>query len=957
MNRTWLHLISSTRRLLAKRFLIAASLCFGVVLLSPATFAQSPANNPNEMCGDGTTFTVNLPGTGLGIDDSDGIFRSVNVPAVGPDDSVTIPNGCSLYVLLVSGYHQNQDLDRITFFKVADFVAKHNGYVHVAWWNNLLKEYMGGPLHPATITIQRLFLPDLDVTPNPGGYDSIQLQAMLFPSDFVNLPKANPDENFQFISDATLVIQAIKVNNPNAIIALVGHSMGGDSVAWVGRNPQLPIDLLALIDPVNNRDHARGLPLTSQFNGTRWRSTHDFAGYKRWDCVRNSIGLCQNFDTRLFHFSFHCAPTGDFLDRAPLITTFAPLVCPYFTPFVDPGTVRTIGGNVKHLYFRWQHEYFFPFDYLADERYNYPAPLSSSILDPNYQQPILQNGPFEEDPNKTCAGPLGFDPRRGSGFACSPFDGHGEIVGFRAPQSDLLNPLPLDLEGLGLVMQNWPGDPAGRRAKMIEMTTPAADATWPQRPLDPDLCIVCDDIITILQNLINQQATLPGPPVTVATANPGPNGNGWNMQDVVVNLQAADNSGGSGVSQISYSAAGAQVIASTVVQGASTSITINTEGITTITFFATDNASNVESPKTLIIRLDKTPPTITAEASPTPNGSSWNNTNVTVRFPASDALSGLASSFPDVQVSTEGANQQIVGNAEDNAGNKASASVLLSIDKTPPSISCGVADGAWHATDVTIACNASDSGSGLASSSDASFALRTSVPTGTETASAPTGTHSACDLAGNCATAGPITGNMVDKKPPSISISSPTSGGSYLLNQAVNANYTCTDGGSGVATCTGSVANGSAIDTSSVGSKTFTVNGTDKVGNIAAPQSVSYSVTYGLCLLYDPTRSVQSGSTIPLKLQLCDVNNADASSSSIVVHAISLMQVSTNSSLVLQASGNANPDNDFRFDSSLGPTGGYIFNLSTKGLTTGSYLMSFTAGADPSSYSLMFQVR
>jgi len=142
-----------------------------------------------------------------------------------------------------------------------------------------------------------------------------------------------------------------------------------------------------------------------------------------------------------------------------------------------------------------------------------------------------------------------------------------------------------------------------------------------------------------------------------------------------------------------------------------------------------------------------------------------------------------------------------------------------------------------------------------------------------------------------------------------------------------------------------------------VGSKTFTVNATDKVGNVAPVQSVSYSVTYGVCLLYDPTRAVQSGSTLPLKIQLCDANNTDVSNSTIIVHGVSLVQTSTNASEILQASGNANPDNDFRFDPTLGPTGGYIFNLNTKGLTTGSYRLTFTATGDPLPHALSFQVR
>lgn len=381
--------------------------------------------------------------------------------------------------------------------------------------------------------------------------------------------------------------------------------------------------------------------------------------------------------------------------------------------------------------------------------------------------------------------------------------------------------------------------------------------------------------------------TMPGgtgagtPPTTVASLSPPPNGAGWDNSNVTVTLAATASATGATVKQLSYSATGAQAIASTTVSGSSASIGISNEGVTTLNFFATDSAGDLETAKNVTIRLDK----------------------------------------------------------------------------TPPSINCGAPDGLWHATDVSIACTAGDSGSGLANVGDASFSLSTSVPSGTETANAATGTHSVCDVAGNCATAGPVGDNMVDKKPPSINVSSPAAGGSYLLNQAVNASYSCADGGSGVATCSGKMASGSPIDMASVGSKTFTVNATDKVGNVAVPQSVSYSVAYAVCLLYDPTRAAQSGSTIPLKIQLCDGNNADASISTVVVHGVSLVQVSTSASEVLQASGNANPDNDFRFDSTLGPTGGYIFNLSTKGLTTGTYVLSFTAGPDPTSHTLTFQVR
>jgi hypothetical protein len=100
------------------------------------------------------------------------------------------------------------------------------------------------------------------------------------------------------------------------------------------------------------------------------------------------------------------------------------------------------------------------------------------------------------------------------------------------------------------------------------------------------------------------------PPMTTALPSPMPNAAGWNSGDVMVTLSATDTD--SGVLQITYSASGAQVIASTTVSGATTSVLITAEGETTITFFAEDNAGNQETPTTVIVRIDHTPPTITA---------------------------------------------------------------------------------------------------------------------------------------------------------------------------------------------------------------------------------------------------------------------------------------------------------------------------------------------------------
>lgn len=111
-------------------------------------------------------------------------------------------------------------------------------------------------------------------------------------------------------------------------------------------------------------------------------------------------------------------------------------------------------------------------------------------------------------------------------------------------------------------------------------------------------------------------------------------------------------------------------------------------------------------------------------------------------------------------------------NAKVICGNTPSLSPFaLFADVTPPQIQCALPDGRWQATDVSLPCTASDAGSGLANAADASFVLSTLVAAGTETSDATTGSRKVCDAAGNCATAGPIAGNKVDKKAPSIACS------------------------------------------------------------------------------------------------------------------------------------------------------------------------------------------
>jgi hypothetical protein len=74
----------------------------------------------------------------------------------------------------------------------------------------------------------------------------------------------------------------------------------------------------------------------------------------------------------------------------------------------------------------------------------------------------------------------------------------------------------------------------------------------------------------------------------------------------------------------------------------------------------------------------------------------------------------------------------------------------------------------------------------------------------------------------------------IDATPPIITIYTPPNGAVYTLGQAVASSYSCTDAGSGVASCDGPVPSGSNIDTSTAGLKTFEVHATDGAGNASS---------------------------------------------------------------------------------------------------------------------------
>ncbi len=80
---------------------------------------------------------------------------------------------------------------------------------------------------------------------------------------------------------------------------------------------------------------------------------------------------------------------------------------------------------------------------------------------------------------------------------------------------------------------------------------------------------------------------------------------------------------------------------------------------------------------------------------------------------------------------------------------------------------------------------------------------------------------------------------------PSIRILAPYSRGNYGLDSRVTARFSCSEAGSTseIAACTGTVAHGDPIDTTTPGNETFTVTATDTSGN-SATKTVHYAVLH-----------------------------------------------------------------------------------------------------------------
>lgn len=237
-------------------------------------------------------------------------------------------------------------------------------------------------------------------------------------------------------------------------------------------------------------------------------------------------------------------------------------------------------------------------------------------------------------------------------------------------------------------------------------------------------------------------------PSTSASSSPAPNAQGWFSTNPTITLAASDPTCPQDVATITYSTSGAQTSEATV-DGNSASFTIAAEGVTTITYAATDFVGNREPAKQLIVRLDKTAPVgvqVSADRPADRNG--WYNHTFTATWSGADVGSGVAFCTVTTYSSGDTANGALTGTCTDNAGNISVGAVFdFNYDATGPEHVIAEArepdnDG-WYNHPIHIPFTAFDATSGLEGCSTSDF----SGPDG----AAHTVSGSCTDVAGNTA--------------------------------------------------------------------------------------------------------------------------------------------------------------------------------------------------------------
>ncbi len=361
--------------------------------------------------------------------------------------------------------------------------------------------------------------------------------------------------------------------------------------------------------------------------------------------------------------------------------------------------------------------------------------------------------------------------------------------------------------------------------------------------------------------------------------------NTWtNANSVDVTVTATDDE--SGVASLSID--GVEVASDPL--GAATlahTVNVDTEGETTISFDATDVAGNSSTSESFTVKIDRTGPEVSVNATAGPDGATyqsdtWTNQPVNVDILATDTESGGA----EVTATVNGApatipislgddgSYTIAYTATDALGNETTDTFIVKIDKTNPTATLSLSGNVLTGEEATATFSCSDDLSGVAS----------------------------CVVT--------VDGAVLSDGPTSGTVTLPSS------------------------------------ETGSIPVVEVTV--TDNAGNDFSIDD-TYAVTYGYCYLYDPDKTTSGAVAVKIRITTntydvqCDGTEENISAKTLQVYAYQV----DGGAVEPQDSGQANSDPtfEFRYDGKLK---GYIYNLNTDGFTgTAPHVLDFTVGQDP----------
>ncbi len=185
--------------------------------------------------------------------------------------------------------------------------------------------------------------------------------------------------------------------------------------------------------------------------------------------------------------------------------------------------------------------------------------------------------------------------------------------------------------------------------------------------------------------------------------------NGWLVSPAIVSLASTDSL--SGLGGLYYSVDGSSFTLYF------SSFSVAGEGRHVLKYYGMDRAGNREEERSLEFKLDLVAPSVVAVSSPAANSLGWNNTVVSAFFYGVDPASGLAYCEPDKLLVTEGSSQTLSGYCMDYAGWSSTASIVVNIDTTGPSINYAALPAAnvagWNNGDVTLRFSCEDALSGV----------------------------------------------------------------------------------------------------------------------------------------------------------------------------------------------------------------------------------------------------